>query len=178
MPFVVFRSLLTKAGEGTRGGVVIGHTTSGKPIYKTHDAVTTRGWNSTDHKEAEALHRHHALNSASLAESMKHSEAAAHHKQQAIELKRREPRKRLAKADGPRARGGKYYRRVPTGDPKRPWKYYYTKEDYEAEHGDNAHLEGASVLAARAMVRDPYAHLTKSRLVWTNPITRPIDLEW
>lgn len=42
------------------------------------------------------------------------------------------------------ARGGKYYRRVPTGNPKRPWRYYYTKAEYERDHGDKAHRDGPS----------------------------------
>lgn len=31
------------------------------------------------------------------------------------------------------ARGGKYYRRIPTGKPKRPWRYVYSKEEYNRE---------------------------------------------
>lgn len=37
-----------------------------------------------------------------------------------------------------KARSTKYYKRVPTGNPKRPWKYYYSKESYEKEHGKGA----------------------------------------
>jgi hypothetical protein len=45
----------------------------------------------------------------------------------------------LSKA-GPR--GGAYYRRVATGNPKRPWKYYYSKAAYEKAHGKEAHVNG------------------------------------
>jgi predicted kinase len=38
------------------------------------------------------------------------------------------------------ARGGKYYRRTPTGNPKRPWRYYYTQAEYEAR--PDAHASG------------------------------------
>lgn len=44
-----------------------------------------------------------------------------------------------------KARGGKYYRRTPTGIPERPWRYWYSKEEYEKEHGDKAHLHGPDV---------------------------------
>lgn len=47
------------------------------------------------------------------------------------------------------ARGGKYYRRVPTGNPKKPWRYYYTKAQYDAAHGDGAHHDGPGVREAR-----------------------------
>ena len=50
----------------------------------------------------------------------------------------------LEKARGPR--GGKYYRRVATGDPKRPWRYYYTRAAYERVHGGNGHLHGPEQL--------------------------------
>lgn len=40
------------------------------------------------------------------------------------------------------ARGGKYYRRVPTGNPKRPWRYFYTHADYVRAHGDSSHIGG------------------------------------
>lgn len=47
------------------------------------------------------------------------------------------------------AHGGKYYRRIPTGNPKRPWKYYYTREAYERAHGKDGHLHGPEVRESR-----------------------------
>lgn len=47
------------------------------------------------------------------------------------------------------ARGGKYYRRVATGNPKHPWRYFYTREEYEREHGDQAHRSGPDTSRAR-----------------------------
>lgn len=52
-----------KSGEGSRGGHVIGHTKSGKPIYG--DAFGTdkqfaehhKGWSAMDHYDAEHAHR-------------------------------------------------------------------------------------------------------------------------
>lgn len=44
------------------------------------------------------------------------------------------------------ARGGKYYRRVATGNPKRPWKYYYTRAAYEKEHGQHGEKHGQQSL--------------------------------
>jgi hypothetical protein len=38
--------------------------------------------------------------------------------------------------------GGKYYRRVPTGDPKHPYRYYYTEASYKNAHGGSAHVHG------------------------------------
>ena len=37
------------------------------------------------------------------------------------------------------ARGGKYYKRVATGKVDRPYRYFYTREAYEKEHGGTAH---------------------------------------
>ncbi len=52
------------------------------------------------------------------------------------------------------ARGGKYFRRVATGNPRRPWKYYYTKEQYQKEHGDQAHLHGSDSKTKHRMRSD------------------------
>lgn len=72
------------------------------------------------------------------------------------------------------ARGGKYYKRVPTGNPKRPWRYFYTKEQYERVHGgDNAHVDGFQVRKERALkeLADKIKHapdmVTENR-VWPN----------
>jgi hypothetical protein len=51
------------------------------------------------------------------------------------------------------ARGGRYFRRVATGNPKRPWRYYYTREQYVAAHGEGAHLHGGD---AKEEKRAPY----------------------
>jgi len=56
------------------------------------------------------------------------------------------PREVLTKGQ---ARGGKYYRRTPTGNPKRPWRYYYTRKQYEQEHGAKAHVSGGEAQQAR-----------------------------
>lgn len=57
-------------------------------------------------------------------------------------------------------RGGKYYRRVPnprykgpgSGTPK--WKYYYTREQYEREHGtDHAHISGRRAKKTKAIAK-------------------------
>ena len=44
-------------GEGSRGGKVIGHTSSGKPIYKSHGHPSHADFNGDDHKEAVVLHK-------------------------------------------------------------------------------------------------------------------------
>jgi len=51
-------TLLEKGGEGARGGKVIGHTKSGKPVYANlkADHENYKHFTSTDHKEAASLH--------------------------------------------------------------------------------------------------------------------------
>ena len=58
----------------------------------------------------------------------------------------------LAELSKGQARGGAYYRRVPTGNPKRPYDYYYTKEAYERAHGPGAHVNGPEVTETRKEV--------------------------
>lgn len=45
---------IEKGGEGSRGGKIIGHTKSGKPIYEDHKASSKhyRHWTAQDHKDA------------------------------------------------------------------------------------------------------------------------------
>lgn len=47
---------LVKGGEGSKGGKVIGHTKSGKPIYDSHSHESHKDFSSEDHKDAYQLH--------------------------------------------------------------------------------------------------------------------------
>lgn len=47
---------IIKGGEGSRGGKVIGHTQSGKPVYKTHTSETHQDFTSKDYQDASTLH--------------------------------------------------------------------------------------------------------------------------
>lgn len=49
-------SNLEKSGEGSRGGKVIGHTKSGKPIYESHEQLNTQNFSSEDHSDAVSQH--------------------------------------------------------------------------------------------------------------------------
>jgi len=53
MEFYIF---LEKSGEGSRGGLIIGHTSSGKPIYNEHGHASHKKFSSQDHKEAAKRH--------------------------------------------------------------------------------------------------------------------------
>ena len=44
-------------GEGSRGGKILGHTSSGKPIYGSANHPDHASFSGEDHKAAEALHR-------------------------------------------------------------------------------------------------------------------------
>lgn len=47
---------LKKGGEGSKGGKVIGHTKSGKPIYDKHDHPEHASYTKQDHRDAARLH--------------------------------------------------------------------------------------------------------------------------
>jgi len=47
---------IEKGGEGSRGGKVIGHTKSGKPIYEHKYAKDYKDFNTEEHKEANKIH--------------------------------------------------------------------------------------------------------------------------
>jgi hypothetical protein len=47
---------LMKGGEGSKGGKVIGHTKSGKPIYDNHYHSSHKEFTHDDHKDAYHVH--------------------------------------------------------------------------------------------------------------------------
>jgi len=80
-PPVSLEDMLEKAGgEGARGGVVIGHTASGKPIYRSSGSASQfkeqhSGWSAEDHKDAQGAHAQHL--EGVQAKRKPHFEAAA-----------------------------------------------------------------------------------------------------
>jgi len=72
-------------GEGSRGGKIIGHTKSGKPIYESHNLAHDR-FNSTDHKEAADLHLNH-----SNGDRDHDSRMAEYHKEAAVAKEKNSP---------------------------------------------------------------------------------------
>jgi len=47
---------IEKGGEGSKGGQVIGHTSSGKPVYANKGADHYKDFSKTDHAEAAKAH--------------------------------------------------------------------------------------------------------------------------
>jgi hypothetical protein len=45
-----------QGGEGSRGGKVVGHTSSGKPIYESHSHPSHTSFSAKEHVEAASLH--------------------------------------------------------------------------------------------------------------------------
>ena len=71
---------LEKGGEGSRGGQVIGHTESGKPVYASKPFVSTHNsWTRKEHYDAADIHREHAKKQTDKVEKERHLEAAAIH---------------------------------------------------------------------------------------------------
>lgn len=61
---------IEKGGEGSRGGKVIGHTKSGKPIYEHHEQEHTQHYTAEDHSDAVTHH---------MREAKKHSDEHREH---------------------------------------------------------------------------------------------------
>lgn len=73
---------LLKSGEGSRGGVIIGHTKSGKPIYRSYMDQHREGmsdWSAVDHWDAAEAHDNHGAASGDKGQAniaKMHSDAA------------------------------------------------------------------------------------------------------
>ncbi len=84
---------LSKAGEGSKGGKVIGHTRSGKPVYANKSAHEYSDFSKEDHEDARRHHfdmmREHDSKSERIMNSKvdaakwekvnKHAAASSHH---------------------------------------------------------------------------------------------------
>jgi hypothetical protein len=67
--------ILEKGGEGSRGGKVIGHTKSGKPIYDNgNDSKSYRSFTAEDHQDAADIHEKEGKE-YNLAQSINHKSA-------------------------------------------------------------------------------------------------------
>lgn len=70
---------IEKGGEGARGGIVIGHTISGKPIYKKSTGANTSNFSSTDHHNAYAAHEQARSKMSKFSESGEKNKDFEHH---------------------------------------------------------------------------------------------------
>ena len=70
------------SGEGSRGGKIIGHTSSGKPIYMNHNHPSHGNFTKEEHGQAAVKHRDQYRKTPSskrTTEQWKHVEAFEHH---------------------------------------------------------------------------------------------------
>lgn len=75
---------MTKAGEGSHGGHVVGHTKSGKPIYNT-SVNKTMDWSKEDHAEAAAAHKEKSTTAPDKQMKAWHAGQALYHHYKASE---------------------------------------------------------------------------------------------
>lgn len=66
MKFHGYQNQLEKGGEGSRGGKIIGHTKSGKPIYDSANHAMHSGFTPQDHSDAHQAHMDLAIKHKNL----------------------------------------------------------------------------------------------------------------
>lgn len=77
---------MEKSGEGSRGGKVIGHTKSGKPIYDNAAHRSHLHFNASDHEDSAAAHRkeyQNAMSAGKTSIALKHRAAVSFHEREA-----------------------------------------------------------------------------------------------
>lgn len=80
-------------GEGSRGGKIIGHTSSGKPIYDTAAHQGHMKFTADEHRDAARMHSSHAQHhkqqeqygSKTMEDRLSSRKSARHHQRQAFE---------------------------------------------------------------------------------------------
>lgn len=80
---------LVKGGEGSKGGRVIGHTSSGKPVYDTFKHEEHKEFTAKEHDEAKEINRYKgrfgAVNGKYHKNSMSHQTAAVNQRRDATQ---------------------------------------------------------------------------------------------
>lgn len=167
-------------GEGSKGGKVIGHTSTGKPIYDDamHDSHLQRHFTPKDHMDAAVKHRDLANKHS------KGSKEREHHVIQqnkhrflggdgraAHELPKPDKNKTAKKPESKSPKGwdhsawsGDYMKKAQKGDKiggkfvarvtqKGKHKYYYDEKKYKDEHGEHVTGEQARSAHVHASVQ-------------------------
>lgn len=93
---------LEKGGEGSRGGKIIGHTKSGKPIYDISMHTTHKLFSHQDHKDAAVLNSElgdmsHGPSSSDsiMLNNQKHKKLAQEHHELAYEIENKDNKNRM-----------------------------------------------------------------------------------
>lgn len=83
--FDSFEVTVDAHGEGSRGGKIIGHTTSGKPVYWSAGRNAHKSFSSGEHEEAQKMHEFQAKKQTSRSKkgSITAEALAKHHSAQA-----------------------------------------------------------------------------------------------
>ena len=63
------------AGPGSRGGKIIGHTKSGKPVYMNHNHPSHKEFTATEHIQAKNVH----FAASKMGNKEAHKKAMDHH---------------------------------------------------------------------------------------------------
>lgn len=132
---------LEKGGEGSKGGKILGHTKSGKPVYANTHAhhASYKDFSSADHAEAAHLHAQQGDIKNADSHTLRHKEAKNKEKSFDIDIE---------KAEG--SRGGKIIGHTKSGKP------IYDHADHPHLHsngfqGDNAKYD---------LMENNYKHFT------------------
>jgi hypothetical protein len=136
-----FDDVLEKGGEGSKGGKVIGHTKSGKPIYDKAGHAEHKNFTIEDHNDAKKLHdntaqEHFAISNKTKSSSVKskyqtkgsaHTEQSNKHSRMAYEMER-------LKKQSPTVGFSNYHKKDEEKFFEVLSKYYTPKDDGESEY--------------------------------------------
>jgi hypothetical protein len=128
----------SSSGEGSKGGKVIGHTKSGKPIYDSHGHAAHAGFSEQDHADARDAHDDHAMQHFD-----RDNGAMDHHMEQsALHGASANPHKGKMKPETPKA--AKTPGKKPQGktDSEKPERSVQSKVAEDAKNAHDAYFQG------------------------------------
>lgn len=123
--------LIEKGGEGSRGGKVIGHTKSGKPIYDTGSLDQHKDFTPGEHREAALLHSKKQISSSRKEDSDRHLESSTNHSLMAKEKENKDFKEGDEVRIGGK-RNGVYHSKVEDG--KKGYHHIKVAGTLEAHH--------------------------------------------
>lgn len=87
------RPRMDVGGEGSRGGKIIGHTSSGKPIYMNHKHPSHSSFSQQDHMEAATLHGSKVPNEIGSVSKERFPDVSQHMKAETFHISQASPSK-------------------------------------------------------------------------------------
>lgn len=159
-------SLEKSQGEGSRGGKIIGHTKSGKPIYDSYSHSGHKDFTAYEHSQAGFLHKEEAEKAAKAGDKAKeefHQQQKSEHFIQAKRIAEEEDRKQTRKEKKNTSQFDKHPDQVALEEDKARENAKY-KDWTSEQHEDQSYFHHGNMVRARKAGDDSSARYHENEM--------------